>query len=372
MEAVSSFNEHNNHPVNPIDHWRKDGHWPKQFFEQRGEMDHLLAQKKLPPSTRQSESSVTPSDQKTREEKNGPYMNPSYPARLESKGSFMWQDKEGVSEKNKTICRTLLETDQTVPGDTLFGDELFEATCAEIQGRNEAKVIQDITRLIVPCARHLVIRGANHLDHLTESVNQGWNSSIPLFGSRPQPDYSVGFKRTACTEDQLYRIGHYIGDYVDGDRSLLMATSSMYFPFLTCEVKCEAVALEIADRQNAHSMTLAVRAIVEIFRYANREKEVHREILAFSVSHDDSYVRIYGHYPVIEGKETTFYRHRIRSFDFTELEGKDKWTAYKFTKNVYNTWMPEHFKRVCSVIDELPRDPELGFHRLSEGAGLRS
>ena len=39
----------------------------------------------------------------------------------------------------------------------------------------------------------------------------------------------------------------------------------MYFPFLTCEVKCGAAALEIADRQNAYSMTLAVRGIVELF-----------------------------------------------------------------------------------------------------------
>jgi hypothetical protein len=43
-------------------------------------------------------------------------------------------------------------------------------------------------------------------------------------------------------------------------------------------------------------------------------------------------------------------------FDFTVLDGKEKWTAYKFTKNVYDTWMPTHFKRICSVINELPPD----------------
>jgi hypothetical protein len=32
-----------------------------------------------------------------------------------------------------------------------------------------------------------------------------------------------------------------------------MATWRMYFPFFTCEVKCGAAALDIADRQNAHS-----------------------------------------------------------------------------------------------------------------------
>ena len=128
----------------------------------------------------------------------------------------------------------------------------------------------------------------------------------------------------------------------------------MYFPFLTCEVKCADAALNIADRQNAHSMTLAVRSVVELFKLVRREKELHREILAFSISHDHSSVRIFGHYAIIEENRTTFYRHPIREFSFTELDGRDKWAAYKFTKSVYNTWMPTHFKQICSAVDEIP------------------
>ena len=135
-----------------------------------------------------------------------------------------------------------------------------------------------------------------------------------------------------------------------------MATTRMYFPFLTCEVKCGAAALDIADRQNAHSMTVAVRALVELFRLVKREKELDREILAFSVSHDHTSVRIYGHYPVIEGDKITFYRHPIHKFDFTALDGKDRWTAYKFTKNVYDHYMPKLHKLICSAIDDLPAD----------------
>ena len=67
-------------------------------------------------------------------------------------------------------------------------------------------------------------------------------------------------------------------------------------------------------------------------------------------------MRIYGHYPIIEGKDTTYYRHPIHTFDFTALDGKEKWTAYKFTKNVYDTWMPKHLDRIRSVIDDLPSD----------------
>jgi hypothetical protein len=143
----------------------------------------------------------------------------------------------------------------------------------------------------------------------------------------------------------------------------------MYFPFLTCEVKCGAGGLNIADRQNAHSMTLAVRAIVELFKIVGLEMELHREILAFSISHDHSSVRIYGHYPVVDGKDTKYYRHPIRMFDIRELEGKEKWTAYKFTKSVYDTWMPAHFKRLCSVIDKIP-DLDFSVPPLPQGSEL--
>jgi hypothetical protein len=158
----------------------------------------------------------------------------------------------------------------------------------------------------------------------------------------------------------------YLFYYID------IFTVQMYFPFLTCEVKCGAAALDVSDRQNAHSMTLAVRGVVELFRLVKREKELHQEILAFSISHDNRTVRIYGHYPVIDGPNTTFYRHPIHTFDFTALDGREKWTAYKFTKNVYDIWMPMHFKRICSVIDELPPDINFEVSELpsSESSGL--
>jgi hypothetical protein len=77
-----------------------------------------------------------------------------------------------------------------------------------------------------------------------------------------------------------------IGDFITGDQFFFMATYYMYLPFLTCEVKCHAAALDIADRESAHSMTLAVRAIVELLRLVKREDEVNRQILAFSISHN--------------------------------------------------------------------------------------
>ncbi|ELR05319.1 hypothetical protein VC83_01566 [Pseudogymnoascus destructans] len=176
--------------------------------------------------------------------------------------------------------------------------------------RNEARVVQDIARLIIPSAETLATFGSKHLGSLVESVNEGWNNSIPITQTRPQPDYAVGFGRKAFTEDQIKRLQPFVGELTDN--SYFMATYYMYFPFLTCEVKCGGAALDVADRQNAHSMTMAVRGIVELFRPVKREKGLHREILAFSISHDHSSVRIYGHYPLAQNpaarKEGTVFR----------------------------------------------------------------
>ncbi|KAL8881273.1 MAG: hypothetical protein Q9198_001494 [Flavoplaca austrocitrina] len=136
-----------------------------------------------------------------------------------------------------------------------------------------------------------------------------------------------------------------------------MGTYYMVFPFLTCEVKSGGSAtLDIADRQNLHSMTIALRGIVELFKLVNRVHEIHRSVLTFSVSHDHETVRIYGHYPVIEGDKVTYWRYPIRKYDFTERRGLERWTAYKFTKNVYDIWMPKLFELISSAVDQLTLD----------------
>jgi hypothetical protein len=342
--------------INPIEYWTKERTWPRKCFEPENNMSYLIRRKSSSSlrGTQRGAGSTTPSDQKPREVKSAPYQSPQYKILLETKGSFMRKSELGIADTSKTVCQSLLEAEQRVPVDSMFQDDFFDKTCEMLEDRNEAKVILDISRLIVPSAQSLAIRGANHLDTLIESINEGWDSSIALTKPRPQPDYAIGFKRTAFTEDQLKKIQPLTGGF--SEMSFFLGTYYMYFPFLTCEIKCGAAALDVADRQNAHSMTLAVRGTVELFKLVKREKELHREILAFSISHDNRTVRIYGHYPVIDGEKTTFYRHPIHEFSFVAMDGREKWTAYKFTRNVYDIWMPSHFKRICSVIDTLPPD----------------
>ena len=264
--------------VDPIVHWIQKGHWSKDYFvpdsqdreslnkylclqnyldkQEEIKMAYLLARAKSTDSLRrkQSESSnatpsdPTPSDQQPRETKSSVYMTAAYETILATKGSYMARTPLKITEISKTLCQSLLNTEQTVPQDTLFRDDLFDETCNSVEGRNEAMVVRYISPLI--CLSPLVLRiyGAKNLDCLTESVNKGWNSAIPVVYSRPQPDYSVGFGRFVFTDEQLEKLKPFIGEIASLYTSYFMGTWRMYFPFLTCEVKCGAAALDVADR----------------------------------------------------------------------------------------------------------------------------
>ncbi len=54
-----------------------------------------------------------------------------------------------------------------------------------MEDRNEARVLRDITLLIVPLVEILAIYGSLSLKCLIESINKGWNNSIPLTRTRP-------------------------------------------------------------------------------------------------------------------------------------------------------------------------------------------
>lgn len=136
-----------------------------------------------------------------------------------------------------------------------------------------------------------------------------------------------------------------------------MATFLTFFPFFTCEAKATGTGLEVADRQNISSCSVAVNALVTLYRAAGREKELDRKILAFSISHNDTTFGIYGHYASFETPEPRFYRYAIKQSCFTQQE--DRWTAYRFTRNLYDIFAPLHLKRVCDVLDSLPENASI-------------
>ena len=99
-------------------------------------LQHLLPRKR----SSSKKSTQTPSDQLPRELKSAAYRNPDYVVGLEKYGSFMRKSHLDVSDTSKDLCRRLLRSEQAVPRDSLFRDDLFDKTCQNIQARNEAMV----------------------------------------------------------------------------------------------------------------------------------------------------------------------------------------------------------------------------------------
>jgi hypothetical protein len=293
---------------------------------------------------------ILPKDRWPKEHKSAQYRDPSWIAGFTMHKTFLCEFPEGLAEGSVGLCKELLEREQSPPEISLFDDEVIHETCIRVQRRNETMIFRDITPLIAPSAEILASRGEEQLDILCESTNEIWTYSQPLLRNQPQPTYSVGFKALAFTELQFTRVTEFFEARCCTQTSPIMGSSNMFFPCFSCEIG----PLEIAQRQNVHNMTIGMRAVVELFRGVNREAELHRQVLAFSISHDHSQAQIVAHYPIILGDSTEYYQKVISSFNFLEVGYGDRWLAYRFTKNMYEVWMPAQFNWICSAINQLP------------------
>ncbi len=84
----------------------------------------------------------------------------------------------------------------------------------------------------------------------------------------------------------------------------------MYFPFLTCEVKCGSAALDIADWQNAHSMTIAMREEIELLKLWSTKRSFIGRVLP-SKSHKQWSGENTRQLRCSNGWQATFHHHSI-------------------------------------------------------------
>ena len=352
-----------------VRYWSEHTTWPPENKKspmqsfRNNYVSGALATRRLSPIGRKRSSgslaadTVSSGDQKTLAEKN-PYKDGQAKIELKEFGSFMNDHAEGITAESRTLCQKLLTSAQKLPEDTLFSDELFPQVCEMVKGKKEATVVRYILPHLVPSPKIRALRGASHLKILNETIDESWINAKRCCNRRPQPDYGIGIDREAFSPEQIQKLQPFIGTQLD-EESLFTATYDTCFPFLTTEVKCGAAALDVADLQNAVSQTIALRGLVTLFRIVHREQELHRKVLGFSISHDNEAVRIYGHYPFINGESTTYHRCRISIFDISPtIEGDKRWKTRIFVQNVQDLWAGEHFKTICSAVDALQLEAE--------------
>lgn len=112
-------------------------------------MEYLHARKKSLSSFGRkrpnSATSTTPTDEKPREEKSAPYRDTRYELLLQTKGIYMDICELGITDASKRLVWDLLSGKQPVPKDTLFDEATFVDACRNLRGKNEARIIQDIS-----------------------------------------------------------------------------------------------------------------------------------------------------------------------------------------------------------------------------------
>lgn len=376
----------------PLQHWVQTGNWRKADFEQTSQViddfekgkaatessqhdagqgeEKLLAgaksvenhgmQAKNQPHDQMREHSVIASiHHSPREANNTRYYNEQYEARLERKGSHMHPPPSGIANASDVLSQKMLNNTYAFPRDTLFRIDLLEETCESVQG-NRAMIVRDISPLICPSIQGLRVFDTQHHKYLSESVEETWQSIMEYGGPLPQPAYSVGFKHAAFTQEQLEKLKPFMGQPGSEKPSFFSATPSMLFPFLACEVECGGEdALDIADRRNAQSLSMALKALVILFRLAKRESEIEGQIIGYSISHNHASVRIYGYRfaKTTDNPQKWIYRQPIYHFNIVAVDGQHKWVAYQFTRNVYDYFAPMLRDWICSAIDDLSSPP---------------
>jgi hypothetical protein len=261
----------------------------------------------------------------------------------------MRQSPAGPVPEDIALCERLLSQPIEPPSGTLLEDEYITNFHNALQNRSEARLLVDLHPLIMPSAENQYIQGNQSLKNVIDGYNDPWLKTEPIYGPKPQPDHARGLRWSTFSETQRRKLG-----IKPDEKSPYTVREDMYFPYLTAEIKCGNQALELADRQNMHSMCIALRAVVSLCQAAGCTGEVHRRILGFSISHELEGFRIYGYYPEIDDGKVSFYRWPVAQPNVWVKE--NRWTCYQFVENLDREFLPIHTHRLMRILEEVP-DP---------------
>ncbi|KAF2158730.1 hypothetical protein M409DRAFT_71486 [Zasmidium cellare ATCC 36951] len=301
----------------PIQHWVRSGKWPKHIGE--------MTDPESDGSNKRRRSSTPSYSSRRRNGSAPPAHTAAYEEELQRHG-IMFDD---LNTKDLTYIR------------------LFQraSKCSE------ERVRRDLTPHIVPSAELLyVVDRETILANVREEMSGDWTKCSLLGGTQPRPDYAYGLSSATFTEEERAKLENYTN--INNPTKF---TDFMYFPFLLCEAKCGRRNINDADRQNVHSASIAVNAIIQLCRAAGEDHAqiLSGQILVFSISHDNERVKIYGHFPLIRDGRTTFHRYYVHNYSLDGHYGRDRDTGSNFTRAVYRDFYPSHLKRLQQAVARL-------------------
>ncbi|KAL7938216.1 hypothetical protein V8C35DRAFT_291252 [Trichoderma chlorosporum] len=309
-------------------------------------------------------SNIPGTDATSQDNESNEYKASGYVIWLEANGGFMHPSKEGPISDDVAFCQRLLESSADTPSGTLFDDKFIGSFLNTLHNRSEARLLADLHPLLMPSAENLFIQGKEELKYVIDDYNDPWLTTEPFYGPIPQPVHAQGLKWSMFSESQRRKLGEK-----SGEKSLYAMRHEMYFPYLTAEIKSDNQPFEVADRQNMHSMCVALRAVASLAQAAGRLQEVHRRVLGFSISHQSTGVRIYGYYPEVVGDKVKYYRWPVRSIHLWTQA--DKWACYRFVEKVNSDFLPIHAKRIVDFLEQIVDPQDVPFE-LGVGDGVHN
>ncbi len=343
----------------PISYWAAHHTWPDNFAEYNPMTSTTSVNKRQRTSDETSRSySQNRKDGAVPEQ-----YSAAYEVHILSKGLDMnpFKGEDLISRESKHLCIDLqLITRKTIEP-TIFPNGVIRRVLDFCRNRNEAIVLRDVTPMIIPSIISLYFGGDNSLEHVVDEVNADWYRQCVIEGPQLRPDLAIGLSSSAFTDEEIFKLKMYAS--VD---NWAQVTPQMFFPFLMCEVKCGREGLNMADRQNMHSCSVAVRAVLRLEQEADKYREkndigkkadsLNGQILAFSISHDQEDARLYGHYAIIQGDKLAYYRYRIRKFDLTD--SSSLLAIHNFVRNLLKSYLPVHVQRLKDALAALPESLE--------------
>jgi hypothetical protein len=78
----------------------------------------------------------------------------------------------GITDTSRALCKSLFKAEQPLPLDSLFRDDRFESTYKRLRNENKAKVVRDISPLLIPSVEVLCAYSKKHLESIVDHVNQ--------------------------------------------------------------------------------------------------------------------------------------------------------------------------------------------------------
>ncbi|RMD39789.1 hypothetical protein DV735_g5339, partial [Chaetothyriales sp. CBS 134920] len=328
------------------------GAWPPESPEMSGRAGRGS------PIKRPHSMSRTPSySQSVRDGDMPPAWTRQHELKMHKMGLIMaeYQTETTVTAECRTLCQSLVKAEDKSPSGPSFAKNRLLKMLDLVRFKNEPRIVRDITPLVVPSPELLNLDGHSGMEHICEAMNAEWSQCSTLCGPQPKPDLVAGIAHSAFAseEQEELRMNHT-------SDSPNLFPEDMYYPFLVCEVKGSDRPIQEAERQAMHSASIAVRAIVQLYKKISATEEVDGKILVISVAHNSTQIKIFGHFASIEEKGTRFFRHRIYDANFAADFESDQWyKSYNVTRAVYDKFFPEHLKRIKSALTRLrPRAVE--------------